>query len=151
MIEPTLSLPPNVVGAVRGEVLICVGQLSLEDSPSPTAVAQEYQVGAGCQCLVAQRCPLFMHIWKSEGDCLHICRCASNGGATGDLAHSCIWSWGNLRQMYDFQCAALQGTDQISAGSSNSSCETCSRSSVSALICAIHTRRHARLTTPQGN
>ncbi|CAL8461957.1 g1488 [Coccomyxa elongata] len=42
--EPALSLPPNVAGPVRGEVLLCVGQLSLEDSTSPTSVAQEYQV-----------------------------------------------------------------------------------------------------------
>lgn len=44
--EPSLSLPPNVAGPVRGEVLLCVGQLSLEDSNSPTSVAQEYQVPA---------------------------------------------------------------------------------------------------------
>ena len=41
---PSVSLPPNVTGAIRGEVLISVRQLVLEDSPSPSSVAQEHQV-----------------------------------------------------------------------------------------------------------
>ncbi len=44
MIGPSPSLPPNVTGAIRGEVLISFRQLVLEDSPSPSSVAQEHQV-----------------------------------------------------------------------------------------------------------
>lgn len=44
MPEPTLSLPPNVSGPIRGEVLLCVGQLLLEDKASSILLTQEYQV-----------------------------------------------------------------------------------------------------------